>query len=79
MKLVNRRVGWHVEGTFIAMLDAGISPTHDEMLAYYHLRPGDKRFDELLAPHRYARAVLLKLNGNFIVTPLTPDINEVTA
>jgi hypothetical protein len=78
MKLINRRVGWSVEGKFIAVLDAGVSPTLDEMLAYYELKPGDARFSELFAPHRYARAVMLKLNGNFIVTPLTPDINEVT-
>lgn len=79
MKLINRRVGWHVEGKFITTLDAGVSPTVDEMLAYYHLKPSDKRFDELHAPHRYMRVVLLKPNGNFIVTPITSDIKEVTA
>lgn len=79
MKLINRRVGWHVEGRFIAALGAGVAPTLDEMLAYYHLKPGNVRFDGLAAPHRYIRVVLLKPNGNFIVTPITPDINEVTA
>lgn len=79
MKFVNRRAGWHVEGKFIALIPAGVCPSDDEMLAYWHLRPGNARFADHAQPWRIGRCVLLKLNGNFLIAPLNPDVMEITA
>ena len=79
MRFVDRRSGWAVEGKFIAILKPGVVPTDDEMLAYYDLKPGDNRFADLARATKYARIVLLKHNGNFVVAPLNPDVSEITA
>jgi hypothetical protein len=78
VKLINHRVGWSVEGRFIGFIKTGVVPTDDEMLAYYHLRPGDARFADHACKFKYTRCVLLKHNGNFVITSITPDITEVT-
>lgn len=79
MRFVERRIGWIVEGEYITSIPVGQHLTNDEMLAYYHLRPGDERFAALARASKYMRVVLRKHNGNFIVAPLTPDVTEITA
>jgi hypothetical protein len=79
MKLTSSRNGWSVTGQYITLIPAGVTPTDDEMLAYWHLKPGNARFAEHARPSRFVRCVLLKHNGNFIIVPLSADISEVTA
>ena len=79
MRFVNRRTGWVAEGKYIGTIAAGVKPTADEVLAYYHLRPGDLRFSGLACAMRWTRIVLLKQNGNFLIAPITPDVSEITA
>lgn len=79
MRLVNRRSGWVVEGKYISTIPSTVKPTADEMLAYYHLRPGDPRFAGLAGVMPWDRIVLLKPNGNFLIAAITPDVMEATA
>jgi len=78
MKFSDRRAGWSVEGTYITSFPAGQHLTEDEMLAYYHLQPGDDRYADLQRASRYVRVVLKKPNGNFVVAPCTPHVTEVS-
>lgn len=78
MRLTNPRSGTVVEGKFICIIPAGATPTDDQLLAYWHLKPGDARFADHARPFSVARCVLLKHNGNFVITPLSKDITEVT-
>lgn len=78
MRLTNSRSGWSVNGEFICVIPAGSLPTDDQLLAYWHLKPGDARYADHCGISRYARVVLRKHNGNFVITPLNKDISEVT-
>ena len=79
MRLANHRGGWWTEGRFICSIHAGIKPTDHQLLAYWHLKPGDARFADHARAVPYARRVLLKHNGNFVIVPITSDIKEVIA
>lgn len=79
MRFVDRRSGWTVDGKFIASIPAGQHLTNNEVLAYFHLHPGDARFADHAHSSRYLRIVLQKPNGNFIIAPITPDVSEITA
>lgn len=79
MRFVDRRAGWSVNGEYVTSIPAGQHLTNDEMLAYFHLRPGDARFDQHARASRYLRVVLLKHNGNFVIAPINPNVTEITA
>jgi hypothetical protein len=79
MRFTDKKAGWVVEGKFIASIPAGQHLTDDEMLAYYHLQPGDARFADHAKGSRWMRVVLQKLNGNFVIAPINPNVSDVTA
>lgn len=79
MRFVDRRAGWSVDGEFVTSFPAGQHLTDDEMLAYFHLRPGDTRFVDHSRASRYLRVVLRKHNGNFLIAPINPNVTEITA
>lgn len=79
MKLISYRSGWSVEGEFVAVLPKDAVPSDNEMLAYFHLRPGDARFADHARSSRFDRVVLRKHNSNFVIVPCTGDISKVTS
>ncbi len=76
MTLTNHRSGWSVTGKPVAMILPGVVPTDDQLLAFWHLRPGDARYADHARASIYPRSVLMRHNANFIIVPITKDITE---
>jgi hypothetical protein len=79
MKLANYRTGWITEGMLVTVLAANKPVDAQCMATYYGLSPGDKHYAEQQRPHKYARAVLMKPTGRFVIVPMTPTVVEVHA
>lgn len=73
MKIIDRRCGWQVEGMHLATLKADEPLSAAEMLAYYQITPDGKHYDELIAPTKYDRVVILKPTGAMVIVPMNPD------
>lgn len=74
MKIIDRRCGWTAVGTEVGRIPAMALPTADEMLAYYHLEPGCAKYVYYSAANRFERVILKKLNGEFLIVPINPDV-----
>jgi hypothetical protein len=78
MRLINTRCGWSVNGEFVKLIPPEVYLTETEMLEYYGMTPSDRNFQTLIRPHKHARIVLRRHNGNTVVAPVTEDVSEVT-
>ena len=77
MKLTNHRLGWSITGEYVTLIRANVIPTDDELLAYWHLRPGQLRYADHARAFPHVRVILRKHNGNFVIVPVTKGISEI--
>jgi hypothetical protein len=77
MRIRDTRNGWQVDGQEVGRIPAHMAPTVDEMLAFYELKPGDRKYVEMAQPIPYDRVVVMKLDQSFTIVPINPQFYSV--